>query len=91
MIVKQLLKVKQNLIGIEAERFSTMLKRQKLGYRIDQYCNKTAVIDSILIDAIVEANKPLALTDKARVPAWSTKDQFNKFISKITYYDSNIS
>ena len=92
MIVKQLLKAERNLINMEADRFSTMLKRQRLGYRIEEvYSNRTAIIDLILAEAIVESNRVLELTDQVRIPAWWTKDQFNKFISKITYYDNNIS
>jgi len=87
MRVQELVNIKNAYVSAKADKYLSALKRQSLGYRIDAaYSEKTNIINSIVLEALVEANETLYMSDTVRIPAWTTKQSFDNFISKINNY-----
>lgn len=61
------------------------LQKRKLGFTFDETFNEQPqIVQSIVLDALLEANESLLATDTIRIPAWISEEHFKQFISKIS-------
>jgi hypothetical protein len=69
-----------------ATAYDIKLRRQKFGFRLTNTENKILIIDNIIFDNLVCANKFRSDEEEVLIPTWISQDSFNKFISKINQY-----
>ena len=63
----------------------TQLRKRKLGFTFEQaFTQHTQIIQSIVLDALLETNEPLLASDPIRLPIWLSESDFKVFIAKIT-------
>jgi hypothetical protein len=70
-----------------ATAHSKALNKQKLGYTFKQtFVHVPEIIDSIVAEAIMDANEPLTERNKVRLPEWISQTTFNSLIDKMSIY-----
>lgn len=90
MIVQKLRDIETNYLLDRADDVFNILKRQKLGYSLLNSFNcPSEIIESILLENVVNANLSLQPSENIRVPFWTTKTDFSKFIFKIQNHGSS--
>jgi hypothetical protein len=85
MIVQQLYQLRDLYDDQLAMDHSRMLFNRKIGFTFDQvYNKKPQILDSIILEALAEANQNLSQTAAVRIPTWISKADYLAFLSKIS-------